>query len=546
MMKRVLYIGLLSVCGLWASCVEKNVFNVLDKVEGYMDVYPDSALSLLEQIPHPEELRGKQRADYALLLTQARDKNYLDSLQSDSLIKWAVDYYKDGEDHVKAGKALFYRGKVLDLQGNDTLAMQAYLEAYNRLEGTDEYRTLAKVCGGIGLLNDNWKMYDAALEGYREAASYWRKSVDTLGLVYMYRNIAWVYEKKHEADSTCRYAQKAVALLKGDTLAPVYPSLLQLLGEHEMSRGNYPQAIACFQKAIRYERIPQMAYHYYFSLGDAYLKTGLLVQAGECFRKGLAAERPYTVAGAYHYLHLLEIEKGSYEKALFYKGKSDSLLNVVRNATVYEDLVTLQKKYESMNLLISNEQLRIEKYRQVILSISLFFIFSVFVIVGYLKAKKIYKKQYREHYAAFSKKHSEELKQVVERNEEIVRQYLSRIENLKEESSAKGLSVLVSLRERQLIVPNMSAAEQKAFFEYVNSSFDNFLLRLSEEYKLSNKALMLVALVKLGFSNEELVFVFDVEPSAIWKRKQRLKATFKLGKEESLELFLLHQPKNVH
>ena len=545
-MKKLLYLGLLFVCGLLGSCVEKNVSNAFDKVERYMDVYPDSALLLLEQIPHPEKLRGKQRADYALLLTQARDKNYLDSLQSDSLIKWAVDYYRDGEDNVKAGKALFYYGKVMDLQGNDTLAMHAYLDAYNQLERTDEYRTLAKVCGGIGLLNDNWKMYDAALEGYREAASYWRKAVDTLGLVYMYRNIAWVYEKKHEADSTCWYAQKAVSLLEGDTLVPVYPSLLQLLGEHEMSRGNYSQAIACFQKAIRYERIPQLAYHYYFSLGDACLKTGLLVQAEKCFREGLLAERPYTVAGAYHYLHLLEIEKGSYDKALSYKGKSDSLLNAARNAAVHEELITLQKKYESMNLLISSEQLRIEKYRQIILGISLFFIFSVFVILGYLKAKKIYKKQYREHYAAFSKKHSEELKQTLERNEEIVWQYLSQIENLKEESSTNGLSVLVGLRKRQLIVPNMSAAEQEAFFEYVNSSFDNFLLRLSEEYKLSNQALMLVALLKLGFSNEELVFVFDVEPSAIWKRKQRLKATFKLEKEESLELFLLHQPKNVH
>lgn len=82
-MKKLLYLGLLSVCVLLGSCVEKNVSNVFDKVERYMDVYPDSALLLLEQIPHPEELRGKQRADYALLLTQARDKNYLDSLQSD-------------------------------------------------------------------------------------------------------------------------------------------------------------------------------------------------------------------------------------------------------------------------------------------------------------------------------------------------------------------------------------------------------------------------------------------------------------------------------
>lgn len=114
-MKKLLYLGLLSVCVLLGSCVEKNVSNVFDKVERYMDVYPDSALLLLEQIPHPEELRGKQRADYALLLTQARDKNYLDSLQSDSLIKIAVDYYKD--DGVKAGKALFCHVKVTAIVG---------------------------------------------------------------------------------------------------------------------------------------------------------------------------------------------------------------------------------------------------------------------------------------------------------------------------------------------------------------------------------------------------------------------------------------------
>ena len=49
-----------------------------------MEAYPDSALYLLQQIPHPDKLHGRQQADYAFLLTQARDKNYLDSLQSDS------------------------------------------------------------------------------------------------------------------------------------------------------------------------------------------------------------------------------------------------------------------------------------------------------------------------------------------------------------------------------------------------------------------------------------------------------------------------------
>ena len=169
-MKKLLYLGLLSVCVLLGSCVEKNVSNVFDKVERYMDVYPDSALLLLEQIPHPEELRGKQRADYALLLTQARDKNYLDSLQSDSLIKIAVDYYKD--DGVKAGKALFYYGKVAALQDNDTLAIQAYLSALAKLEKTEEYKMMALVHQYVGRLNDDSEMYDMALDNYRKSIFY--------------------------------------------------------------------------------------------------------------------------------------------------------------------------------------------------------------------------------------------------------------------------------------------------------------------------------------------------------------------------------------
>ncbi|MEY8721120.1 hypothetical protein AALN73_08155 [Bacteroides stercorirosoris] len=84
-----------------------------------METCPDSALLLLNQIPQSEKLQGKECADYALLLTQARDKNCLDSLQSDSLIKLAVDYYQDSDDKVRGGKVLFYYGKVIALQGDN-------------------------------------------------------------------------------------------------------------------------------------------------------------------------------------------------------------------------------------------------------------------------------------------------------------------------------------------------------------------------------------------------------------------------------------------
>ena len=59
------------------------------KIEMCMESLPDTALYLLKSVPHPEKLRGKSQADYALLLTQAMDQNYV-KFTSDSLIALAL------------------------------------------------------------------------------------------------------------------------------------------------------------------------------------------------------------------------------------------------------------------------------------------------------------------------------------------------------------------------------------------------------------------------------------------------------------------------
>ena len=58
------------------------------RIEMCMESLPDTALYLLKSIPHTEKLRGKLQADYALLLTQAMDQNYV-KFTSDSLIALA-------------------------------------------------------------------------------------------------------------------------------------------------------------------------------------------------------------------------------------------------------------------------------------------------------------------------------------------------------------------------------------------------------------------------------------------------------------------------
>lgn len=79
--------------------------------ERLMSERPDSALCILNGIrPSPSASRG-QTAHYALLLTQARNKNYIDET-NDSLINIAVSYYKRHGKRLDFAKALFYQGAI--------------------------------------------------------------------------------------------------------------------------------------------------------------------------------------------------------------------------------------------------------------------------------------------------------------------------------------------------------------------------------------------------------------------------------------------------
>lgn len=60
--------------------------------EAIMHTRPDSALAIVSAIPDSTLHSPSARALHALLLTQARDKNYID-LTDDSLIVSALNYY---------------------------------------------------------------------------------------------------------------------------------------------------------------------------------------------------------------------------------------------------------------------------------------------------------------------------------------------------------------------------------------------------------------------------------------------------------------------
>lgn len=101
--------------------------------EAIMHTHPDSALAIVSAIPDSTLHSPSARALHALLLTQARDKNYLD-LQLDSIEFWLLSSATAILDSSHRMKAHFYLGRVNIYRNNYAEALTNFTIAANEAQ----------------------------------------------------------------------------------------------------------------------------------------------------------------------------------------------------------------------------------------------------------------------------------------------------------------------------------------------------------------------------------------------------------------------------
>ena len=104
---------ILSVLLLTACGESQRNSQLLNRAEAVMNDSCEVALSILQDSIDSTTLTTERgRAIYALLLSQALDKNYID-IASDSIIAPAVKYFADGDEPHYAMLTHYYHGKTL-------------------------------------------------------------------------------------------------------------------------------------------------------------------------------------------------------------------------------------------------------------------------------------------------------------------------------------------------------------------------------------------------------------------------------------------------
>lgn len=102
----LLYATLFIVC-LTGCCNNNSIKATLTRADTLLERDSDSALTLLSNLDPNEIILPFLKAKHSLLHSIAIDKNYID-LKSDSVISYAVKYYKRKGNNLQKAKAYYY------------------------------------------------------------------------------------------------------------------------------------------------------------------------------------------------------------------------------------------------------------------------------------------------------------------------------------------------------------------------------------------------------------------------------------------------------
>lgn len=359
---------------------EGQVARLLRQAEMCMEECPDSALVYLHQISDPEKLTGENQADYCLLLTQAMDKNDL-PLSSDSLIQIAVGYYSNKGDAECKAKALFYKGRVFQQQGNLEGATLLYKKAESMIPDLTDYYLVGLIYSYLGHLNRDEEHYKKALLYYEKALPCYRTiqnpTLTASGLQDMAKISVYLGET-HRADSLFSEVLSYVPDIDAAWQANIYHNV----GVFYMLTNQFGKAEQVVNASLKLPSTPEDKLRSYAVLATIYTRQNRGDLVDSLWHKALNSENIYTRKAVYASLLNEAVSKQNLQDIEHYVPLYIQSADSVYQLSQAKRIVEVQAKYDQEILIKKNKISRLLLYCFILclllLAISLAYVFHVY------------------------------------------------------------------------------------------------------------------------------------------------------------------------
>ena len=389
--KQTLYtITVLLLLCITACQKQSFMADKLLQAEALMNEHPDSALNLLKGIAQPELQTQEHRARYALLYSQALDKNYID-LTSDSLINIAVDYYKDRDDVRAKFLSYYYQGRIYTNANNLTQATLAYLEAEQLVDELGDGYAAGLLYKQIGLIYNSYYDFPKGLQAHQQAIEHFTKANKPVHRIQAMLTLSNIHRNMHNENIGYEVLKTAItesqklndqSLIKSciNNLIPVcidlerWEEANQWYQEYQKNNSrNYP-TVAFFGDIARLHAKNKNFKEAFMLLDETWKKTKSLQDS----------------INLYHAESQVHQMNGSWEEAYRSMEKSISCQNRIVRESLQQPVLTTQNNYLNQELEFKAYKLRIEKTLRTV-SISLIsFIAVVTIFFIWKKLRKDY------------------------------------------------------------------------------------------------------------------------------------------------------------
>ena len=507
-----------------SSCSSPSVKNpLLLCADSLMETYPDSALSILESITYPQKMPRADRALYALLLTQARHKNYI-ALEDDSLIKTAVDYYGDKKKSLRAAKAHYYWGATYSEMGYTSFAVEEYLTAIRLMPVRDEF--LAMIYDNLAECYERDELFDIAIGAYRQAYQILRGGSQQ---IYPLRGIARMCLLQNKKDSALVYYQQALdcALVEQDSslIGALYHDLAMAYSEKK----DYIQADKYVSKAIMIQG--QDAVNVCLSKAQIMLNLNKLDSASYFYSKNVDQLDIYGKAVYYDGMYQIAKKRGEWKTATENIDAYKILYDSIQFITDNEELNRLMDKHQ----LEEHKRLLSEHTKMLIFSlITAFFLLMIICVFCFMWNDRKRKKRFialqreltqkrvdtmllKEEEASESNKEDLDKK----RSELTEQQIQLCISVLKTTNCYDQLEALEKATPKQLLAMR---SLRKDIRSTISSAFVDVMMNLKERYPaLTGDDIFYCVLSLLCCSKTVMMELMDATSDALKTRKNRIK-----------------------
>lgn len=507
-----------------SSCSSPSVKNpLLLCADSLMETCPDSALSILESITCPQKMPRADRALYALLLTQARHKNYI-ALEDDSLIKTAVDYYGDKKKSLRAAKAHYYWGATYSEMGYTSFAVEEYLTAIRLMPVRDEF--LAMIYDNLAECYERDELFDIAIGTYRQAYQILRGGSQQ---IYPLRGIARMCLLQNKKDSALVYYQQALdcALVEQDSslIGALYHDLAMAYSEKK----DYIQADKYVSKAIMIQG--QDAVNVCLSKAQIMLNLNKLDSASYFYSKNVDQLDIYGKAVYYDGMYQIAKKRGEWKTATENIDAYKILYDSIQFITDNEELNRLMDKHQ----LEEHKRLLSEHTKMLIFSlITAFFLLMIICVFCFMWNDRKRKKRFialqreltqkrvdtmllKEEEASESNKEDLDKK----RSELTEQQIQLCISVLKTTDCYDQLEALEKATPKQLLAMR---SLRKDIRSTISSAFVDVMMNLKERYPaLTGDDIFYCVLSLLCCSKTVMMELMDATSDALKTRKNRIK-----------------------